>query len=190
MLLLSFLKCSFNCREHHKTKSSSLCVEEERQTSQRWISENLAKLNQLSAWPDEVSAKICFCVILVNRPFMTLFLCLTLPLLLFSPLSRLYSAVVDCASLPESSQCNGILHNTELVRICRSHICHHRMLITVNPFTSRKAGANTARAVEYLYPLVLKSGYVPYTAQITLCQLCLLTISHCELPSRLCGPTS
>ena len=102
----------------------------------------------------------------------------------------LCSALVGCASLPESSQCNGILHNTELVSVCRSHICHHRMLITVNPFTSRKAGANTARAVEYLYPIVPKSGYVFYTAQITLCQLCLLTISHCELPSRLCGPAS
>lgn len=88
----------------------------------------------------------------------------------------LCSAILNCASLSESSQCNRILHNTELVRICRSHICHHRMLITVNPFTSFKAGSNAARATEYLYPLVPK---LFYTAQFTLCQLCwqYLTVS-------------
>lgn len=33
------------------------------------------------------------------------------------------------------------------MRICRSHICHHRMLIIVNPFTSRKAGVNMPRNI-------------------------------------------
>lgn len=76
-----------------------------------------------------------------------------------------------------------------MLRICRSHICHQRMLITVNPFTSRKAGLNTARAATvYLYPLVPKSHHVFYTAQFTLCQLCFLTISHCELPSVCVAP--
>lgn len=157
------------------------------------ISQNLAKQNKLSAWLDPTWSKwqnMPFC----NLGEPTLYDPLSLPFpTLFSLLLSLRcpcSALLDCASLSESSQCNRILHNTELVNICRSYICHHRMLITVNPFTSRKAGVNTERAMEYLYPLVPKSRYVFYTAQFTLCQLCLLTISHCELPSRLCGPTS
>lgn len=62
------------------------------------------------------------------------------------------------------------------------------MLIRVNPFTSKKADVNVPRAGEYLYALVPESHYVFHAAQFTLCQLCLLTISHCELPSHLCGP--
>lgn len=93
--------------------------------------------------------------------------CFTVFSLLFSLLCPCL-ALLDCGSLSESSQCNRILHNTELVSICRSHICHHRLLITVNPFTSRKAGVNPPRAMEYLYPLVPKSHYVFYTAQFPL----------------------
>lgn len=38
------------------------------------------------------------------------------------------------------------------------------MLIIVNPFTSKKAGVNMPRAMEYLYPQVPKSHYVSNTA--------------------------
>lgn len=74
----------------------------------------------------------------------------------------------------------------DLERICRSHIRHRKRLITVNPFTSLWAGVNTKRPKNIFIHLCLGQFYI---AQPTLCQLCLLTISHCELPSCLCGPS-
>lgn len=61
------------------------------------------------------------------------------------------------------------------------------MLILLNPATPFRADANTEQARESLYPL---GPELFCTACFILCPLCLLTISGCELPSCLCGPTS
>lgn len=81
---------------------------------------------------------------------------------------------------------NGISHDTDLERICRLHISHRKRLITVNPFTSFRAGVNTKKPRNIFIHLCPGLFYI---ARPTLCRLCLLTISHCELPSCLCGPS-
>lgn len=86
----------------------------------------------------------------------------------------------------ESSRRNGISHDMDLERICRSHISHRKRLITVNPFTSFRAGVNTKKRKNIFIHLCLGLFYIAWP---TLCQRCLLTISHCELPSCLCGPS-
>lgn len=83
---------------------------------------------------------MCSLVVGVMWPDLNLFRC-----------SHILPSVVSCLPVfgntelcySESSQRNRILHNTEVVRKCRSHICHHTMFITVNPFTPFKAGTQT-----------------------------------------------
>lgn len=109
--------------------------------------------------------KLSTATTLVNHPLMLFHIIShsqnALPLSLMFPLLCLHSAL-QTLSLHSII---GFLHSTELVSIRTSHICHHRMLITTNPFTSWKAGVNTPGVREYLYPLVPNSFSVFCTAQ-------------------------